>query len=80
MSNKLKNKLKKVIKEQLYDPLAGIDAQGALIDPDRINRDKTVQPNYINFGAQGNTWRIIEEPTISSLSGPPTDFESAECP
>ena len=39
MSNKLKNKLKKVIKEQLYTEPT-VDASGALIDPDRIIKDK----------------------------------------
>ena len=68
MSNKFKNKLKKLIKEQLYpDP---VDASGALIDPDKIIKDKEQEFSLISK-AQGNTWKIIEEPT---------DFESADCP
>ena len=39
MSNKFKNKLKKLIKEQLYTEPT-VDASGALIDPDRIIKDK----------------------------------------
>ena len=78
MSNTFKNKLKKLIKEQLYTEPT-VDASGALIDPDRIIKDKEQEFSLV-LPSQGNTWKVIEEPTISALTGPPTDFESADCP